>query len=395
MSEDKIFPKPKFGITIDDKILSYHLGDSHPMNSARIFPAYHLIKEVFIDNEDVDIIVPVSVDRSILEKAHDKDYIRMMDLLSHQGEGSAMEFGLGTGGDCPVWPGMAEAAEFVVGSTVTSAERVFNSDYAITFELLGGLHHASSARASGFCYYNDINVAIQKLKQLQSDIKILYIDTDVHHGDGTQFEFFNDPNVVTISFHESGRFIFPGTGFPDEVGVNNGLGSSVNMPFYPYVWDDYYLEKFDSIVPPIFESFEPDFVIWQAGVDGHKDDILGHLQLTTNTYTALAKRIKDLAVKNMNQTRLIALGGGGYNPNSVAKSWSSIVSGLSGIKLPKVASEQWQQLCAVKGINITPELYEAKSSNDTITASELELVVNGNEQYFEELKTNLSEHFSF
>lgn len=392
MSEDE--KVPKFGITIDDKILSYHLGDSHPMNSARIFPAYHLIKEVFIDNEDVDIIVPVSVDRSILEKAHDKDYIRMMDMLSYKGEGSAMEFGLGTGGDCPVWPGMAEAAEFVVGSTVTSAERVYNSDYAITFELLGGLHHASSARASGFCYYNDINVAIQKLKQLQSDIKILYIDTDVHHGDGTQFEFYNDPNVVTISFHESGRFIFPGTGFPDEIGEKEGLGSSINMPFYPYVWDNFYLKKFESIVPPIVESFKPDFIIWQAGVDGHKDDILGHLQLTTNTYTALAERIKDLAAKNMDQTRLIVLGGGGYNPNSVAKSWSSIVSGLSGIKLPKIASEQWQQLCAAKGINITPELYEVKSSKIALPKSELDLVLNGNEQYFYELKSNLSEHYS-
>ncbi|MCY3412179.1 MAG: acetoin utilization protein AcuC [Candidatus Heimdallarchaeota archaeon] len=381
---------PKVGITIDERMLQYHLGDAHPMNSNRIFPAFNLFNELFINSEGVDIIAPLPMTRDLLEKAHDINFIQMMEMLSWKGEGSAGDYGLGTG-DCPVWQGMAEAAEFVAGSTVTTADNIFKSDYSMAFSMLGGLHHARSARASGFCYYNDINVAIHRLKQLDTDIKILYVDTDLHHGDGVQFDFYNDPNVLTISFHESGKFLFPGTGFPDEIGEGAGTGYSINVPFMPYTIDDIYLNSFDRIVKPIYESYNPDFIIWQSGVDGHRDDYMGHLLLSLKTYEGLSHRMRDLT-QSMDTPRMLTLGGGGYNPNTVAKSWATIMAGLLNQKLPKLASVEWLSLCRKQGIDVTADLHEEKTSDRQI--AERNIIRNENEKYMLKLIENIKPYFS-
>ncbi len=380
----------KFSLLIDERMLGYHLGDSHPMNSNRLFPALHLLRENFVNTEDFELVLPGKVDRQVLLKAHDEDYVKKFEELSETGEGEAPEYGLGTS-DCPIFRGVSEASELIVGSTTSLAESMYQKDYGYAFILMGGLHHARSNRASGFCYYNDINVAIKALQSKKPDIKILYLDTDLHHGDGTQFDFFNDPNILTVSFHESGEYLFPGTGFPNEVGENEGEGFSVNMPLMPYTWDEMYLQRFREIVPVMFESFRPDFVIWQAGVDGHKDDPLGHLQLTSGLYRAIAQEVRQLAESTMDAPRVLSLGGGGYNPNSVARSWANVVSGLSGHRLPDKASAEWVELCSARGIEVTPELHESPSQP---SEEYLYDVIAGNERYEFDFRFNIGRYFS-
>jgi acetoin utilization protein AcuC len=344
---------------MDERMLAYHLGSSHSMNPKRIFPAYHLLNELFIDLTDTEfeLVIPSGLDREYLYKAHDQEYIETFEELSRTGSGQALKYGLGSP-DCPVWAGMAETSEFIVSSTMHAAEQIYNGILNYTFVLLGGLHHARTARASGFCYYNDINVTIHRLKALNPDIRIFYVDTDVHHGDGVQFDFYNDPNVLKISFHESGRYLFPGTGFSDEIGSGPGKGYAINLPFHPYIWDDLYLGNFEKYIPALFESYQPDFVIWQAGVDGHAKDPLGHLLLTSNTYNRIASTIRELSQNNMDTPKVLAMGGGGYNPDSVARSWANIVSGLSGCKLPETASDNWLKLCRSQQIDVNSNLAE-------------------------------------
>lgn len=362
------------------------------MNSSRILPAYHLFKETFVDmhEEQFELVLPFGVDRDLLLKAHAKDYVAAMDKLSRDGSGSAMEYGLGTG-DCPVWKGMADASEFVVGSSVTSAEQVYNGTYNFSFVLLGGLHHARSNRASGFCYYNDINVAIHRLKELNPDIRILYFDSDLHHGDGTQFDFYNDPNVLTISFHESGQFLFPGTGFSNEIGTGAGEGYSINLPFFPYTWDEMYLYQVKKKLPALFESYQPDFVIWQAGVDGHQSDLLGHLQLTTNTYHQLGSMVRNLAYENMDRPQVLTLGGGGYNPDTVARSWAHIVAGLSNTKLPKRPSVEWVETCLDANIQVSDKMADTPSEAPDENP---EVIIESNRFYDQEFEKHVSPHFS-
>lgn len=382
-----------FGLTIDERLLKYHLGNSHPMNSNRIFPAYHLFNELFLDLDpsSFKIVTPSEIDPELLAMAHDIKYISKINELSKDGAGSAIEYGLGTS-DCPVFKDMAETSEFVVSSTVTNAEKIYNEEFHYSFVLLGGLHHARRSRASGFCYYNDVNVAIHKLKQMKDDIKILYFDSDLHFGDGVYYDFENDPNVLKISFHESGHFLFPGTGFPQEIGVNEGEGMGINQPFFPFTWDEPYIKRFDDIIPPLFESFNPDFVIWQAGVDGHALDPLGHLQLTTNTYHHMAEKIRELADKNMDTPKVLSLGGGGYNSDSVARSWASIVSGLSKIKLPLKASEEWVNICESQDISVNIDLHDPMITSKSF--EDIADIEKGNNLYFEQFDSIVSKYHS-
>ncbi len=374
---------------MDDRMLKYHLGDSHPMNSNRVYPAFELIRELFVDVDEFSIIKPTNYEPSIVDLAHSDGFIEAMQQLSLYGLGEAPEFGLGVG-DCPVFPDMHEAAEFVVNSTVSTAERIMK-DGGMAFSMLGGLHHARKSKASGFCYYNDINVAINKLKQANNDIKVLYIDTDVHHGDGTQFEFYDDPDVLTLSFHESGQFIFPGTGFSDEIGINEGTGYSINLPFFPYTWDDIYVDSFKKIIPSIFQSFNQDIVIWQSGVDSNKDDYLGHLQLSLNSFRDIAEVMRDQVNNHMDNPRLVTLGGGGYNQNSVAKSWSTIIAGLSNTRLPKNASEEWKERCGARGIGVNTALHEERTVD---RVNEEYDIADMNDQYMDELDKYISPYFS-
>ncbi|MHA2029549.1 MAG: acetoin utilization protein AcuC [Candidatus Kariarchaeaceae archaeon] len=321
------------------------------MNPQRLGPSISLLNFLFSDDPDFKIINPNIVDPSVIELAHTKEYIATLNAMStedfvptyEQRYEALTKFNIGTG-DCPIFENMAQVSELIVGSTLSAAESIMDDHFIKGFVLLAGLHHASKARASGFCYYNDINVTIRRLQNIHDGIKILYLDTDLHAGDGVNYEFYNDPDILTISLHESGEFLFPGTCFSDEVGSKEGEGYAINLPFYPYTHDELYQNALFKYLPVFVEEFNPDLIIWQAGVDGHMDDPLGHLMLTTNSYYKFGKRVDEISEK-METPRVLSLGGGGYNPTSVARSWISEVYGLAGLKPKENLPKTWLDEC--------------------------------------------------
>lgn len=335
----------KTGIIWSDRYIEYNLGEGHPMNPKRLMIPYQLFRNLnLFELPEIQTFTPQPATDLDLLLFHSLSYLEAMKALSKAGGGARLRLGLGTG-DCPVFPEMHEAARLVVGGALEGIERIQSGDVQQAFAILGGLHHAFAERASGFCYYNDVVIAIRYLQQKYGIERILYIDTDVHHGDGVLHAFYEDKNVLGISLHESGQFIYPGTGHNDEIGKNEGLGYTINIPFFPGTWDELYIKTFENIIPCVWEEYDPEFVIWQCGADGHFRDVLGHLALTTKLYSYLGKRITELSRQCSAQGRLLLLGGGGYNPDSVARVWLAILASITEIKLPTKSPREWIDFC--------------------------------------------------
>jgi acetoin utilization protein AcuC len=193
------------------------------------------------------------------------------------------------------------------------------------FAFAGGLHHAMPDRASGFCYLNDAVLAIRALRA--RGLRVLYVDIDAHHGDGVQAAFYDQADVLTLSIHERGDRLFPGTGAVEELGVGAGRGYSVNLPLHPYTDDAIYLEAFDAVVPRVAAAFRPDVVVAQLGIDSHRTDPLTHLALTVDGFAEAVRRILAIA------PRLVALGGGGYDLANVARAWTVAWALMNGVTL--------------------------------------------------------------
>lgn len=280
-----------------------------------------------------------------LELVHDPGYIaKVRELSSAAPAGAGLGWGLGTG-DNPVFPDMHEAAATVVGGALVAAGMIMEGELDHAFHMGGGLHHALRARASGFCIYNDPAVAIAWLKACYG-VRVLYLDIDAHHGDGVQYAFEEDPDVMTISFHESGRFLFPGAGFTEDVGRGSGRGYSVNLPLAPGSSDDIYLEAFDALVPPLAQAFRPGIILTQDGCDAHWSDPLSHLALTLAGYRRLFQRQHDLA-HELTGGRWLALGGGGYQACTVVpRAWTILLGVMAERQLDERLPESWRQLAA-------------------------------------------------
>jgi acetoin utilization protein AcuC len=229
----------------------------------------------------------------------------------------------------------------VVGGSLVAAELVTSGRATHAFNSGGGLHHADRRRASGFCVYNDCAVAIAWLRM--QGLRVLYTDTDAHHGDGVQNIFYEDPGVLTISFHETGRFLFPGTGFPSERGSGTGFGYAVNVPLEPYTDHESFVECYELVVPPLARAFKPDIIVAQNGCDGHAIDPLTHLHYLTPTFEHVAIRSHELA-HELCDGKLIALGGGGYGLWTVVpRAWTSVWAAVSGQPLPERVPEAWRE----------------------------------------------------
>ncbi|VVB64187.1 Histone deacetylase domain protein [uncultured archaeon] len=250
-----------------------------------------------------------------------------------------LAFGLGID-DNPVFKGMYSAARILAGGSIDAAKLMIEQDCS-AFNIGGGLHHAMPTQASGFCIFNDIALAISILKRKFK--RILYIDIDGHHGDGVQNIFYTDPRVLKISIHESGRYIFPGTGFIDEIGEYDGKGYSVNIPMPMYATDDVYRRAFEEIVPALFEWFKPDVVVAQFGVDTHYSDPLTSLNLTLEGYSYLVYRIKELTDR-YSGGRLLALGGGGYSLMVVPLAWTIVFQAMRGGRVPEFLPPCWSEM---------------------------------------------------
>jgi len=234
---------------------------------------------------------------------------------------NAPQYGVDADGDTPYFPGMEEASLAVVAGSLAAAEAVMSGRADRALHLAGGLHHAFPDRAAGFCVYNDAAAAISSIRR-KYGARVLYIDTDVHHGDGVQWFFYDDPDVFTLSIHETGKFLFPGTGFHHERGHATGYGSCLNLPMEPYTEDDSWLDVFKQGVERAVEAFKPDVIVSQHGCDAHAYDPLAHIHCSMRIYREMPRMIHKLADAFTNG-RWIALGGGGYDHwRVVPRAWS-------------------------------------------------------------------------
>ena len=315
----------------DEGLLAYDFGPEHPLRPGRVALTMALARDAGLLAR-AKLIQPLALSGSDLTRVHDLDYLAAVQAASEGGPAAA-DYGFGPG-DNPPFPGMHEAATLVCGATVAAAAAIVGGDALHAFSPAGGLHHAMPRMASGFCVYNDPAVAIAWMLE-QGVERVAYVDVDVHHGDGVQEIFADEPRVLTISVHESGRFLFPGTGYPNEIGDGAAKGTIANLPLPPSTTDDLYLPAFDAVVPKLVRAFEPDVLVTQLGCDSHYTDPLAHLGLTTRAYAGLAGRLHDLA-HTVTKGRWLATGGGGYQWASVApRAWCSYLAEMVGTALPE------------------------------------------------------------
>jgi acetoin utilization protein AcuC len=315
----------------DEALLAYDFGPEHPLRPGRVELTMALARDAGL-LEQAKVVAPLALSGGDLARVHDLDYLAAVKTASESGR-PALDYGLAPG-DNPPFPGMHEAATLVCGASVAAAAAIVAGEAVHAFSPAGGLHHAMPGQASGFCIYNDPAVAIAWLLEHGIE-RVAYVDVDVHHGDGVEAIFADEPRVLTISVHESGRFLFPGTGFPHEIGDGAARGTIANLPLPPSTTDDLYLPAFDAVVPKLVRAFEPDVLVTQLGCDSHYTDPLAHLGLTTRAYAELAGRLHDLA-HTVTKGRWLATGGGGYQwATVVPRAWCSYLAEMLGSRLPE------------------------------------------------------------
>lgn len=310
-----------------DEFFKFDYGPAHPFKIFRLKLTYELIKAYgLLSLPNTQYIEARMAEDEELLLFHDREYIEILKAANVGIEiPGAYYYGLGPG-DNPVFKGLFDWSKLVTGASLQAASLVDDGEVDIVFNISGGLHHAMASRASGFCYINDIVIAIISL--LKKGRRVAYIDIDAHHGDGVQKAFYDTDKVLTISIHESGMSLFPGTGFEDEIGKGEGEGYSVNIPMPPSSDDELFLYVFDEIVPPLIKKFRPDIVVAQLGVDHSYSDPLTHLNYTNNGFCEVIRKIKEIS------PRWVALGGGGYDIANVAKAWTLAWAIMNGVEIP-------------------------------------------------------------
>ena len=296
-----------------EALMKHHLSDQHPLQPIRVKLAVELIAETGLI-EHAHLLPPRAATIQELELVHSPRYVELVRKLSdpaRRHEVSPYDIdavGFGSA-DNPISDELHEGTSLVVGASMVAAEAIQGGAALHAFSPSGGLHHAHRERASGFCTYNDAAIACEWLKR--QGHRVAYVDVDVHHGDGVEHIFESDPEVLTISLHETGHYLFPGTGFPQDAGVGPGRGYAANLPFMPYTWDEPWLTAFEDIVPALLRRFQPNVLVTQDGCDTHHLDPLAHLECTTRIWPRIGQLFHELA-HELCDGRWLALGGGGY-----------------------------------------------------------------------------------
>ncbi|MEW9500705.1 acetoin utilization protein AcuC [Jeotgalibacillus marinus] len=357
-----------------EDLLNYHFSKDHPFNQKRLQLTLDLLQKSNAITQE-DIVAPRIATDEELRLIHDPAYINAVKLAG-KGELSsakAESYGLGTE-DTPIFKDMHEASATLVGGTLTAVDWVMTNKAQHAVNLGGGLHHGFRGKASGFCIYNDSSVAM-KYMQKKYGAKILYVDTDAHHGDGVQWSYYDDPNVCTLSIHETGRYLFPGTGAVTERGHGKGYGYSFNIPLDAFTEDESFLEVYEQSLREIIEFFKPDVILTQNGVDAHCLDPLTHLSSTMKIYQEIPKLAHRLAHEYC-EGRWIAVGGGGYDiwrvvPRAWAYIWMEMTQYAHQTNaIPKSWLEKWQSESPVPLISTWQDpvnLYEAIPRKKEIT----------------------------
>ena len=338
----------------DDQLLEYNLGD-HPLNPVRVELTMALARLLgVLERPSVRLTSPQPADDATLQKVHRPDYIAAVKAAPDDPFFAGA--GLGTP-DNPIFDRMHEASARVVGATVRAAEAVWTGEARRAVSIAGGLHHAMPDRAAGFCVYNDPAVAIARLLELGAT-RIAYVDIDVHHGDGVQQIFYDDPRVLTISLHETPLALFPGTGFPQETGRGEAEGTAVNVALPPGTSDAGWLRAFHAVVPAVLRAYRPQILITQCGADTHRADPLADLALSVDGQRAAYLALRSLA-DELCDGRWVATGGGGYSlVDAVPRAWTHLLAVITGDPLdPRTPTpESWRVLAKARRPQDIPPL---------------------------------------
>jgi acetoin utilization protein AcuC len=315
---------------------TYDFGPGHPLTPRRFGPGIDLLRAVGAEPG----LAPEPAPDDELLWSHTRRYIDVVKRFSADPFGPAAA-GIAEFGDDPPFAGMHEAAAAVAGGSLRAVEAVLRGHVEHAFHPGGGLHHAMPERASGFCIYDDPALAIARARR--DGLRVLYVDLDVHHGDGVQAIHWDDPGVLTLSFHETGRYLFPGTGGVDELGEGNAAGTAVNVPFEPLAGETAWLDAVRTLFPELAAAFEPDLVVSQHGADSHAWDPLAHLQVTT-TAMGEAARLVDVMAHRHAGGRWLATGGGGYDVYRVVpRSWGLVWLAGAHREVPVAIPEAWRE----------------------------------------------------
>lgn len=328
------------GLVLSPEARIYDLGPQHPFRPERVLFTWDLIRACgLLEIPSVEVLPGRPATEEELLLVHTPAFVDATRRAGHGEDGPWGRYGYGPG-DNPVFPNMHEAGALVVGATIAAAEAVLDGRVAHAFNAAGGLHHAMPSRASGFCVYDDPAAVIAWMLGRGVE-RVAYVDVDVHHGDGPQAIFYEDPRVLTVSIHESGEYLFPGTGFVDERGAGDAEGTKVNVPLHPGTGDDAWLEAFREVVPPLVRRWAPDVLVTQLGCDTHATDPLAHLRLTTAAYREAAKLLHELAHEAAGG-RWVATGGGGYQwARVVPRAWTLYFAEMADAQLEDHLPESW------------------------------------------------------
>jgi acetoin utilization protein AcuC len=307
-------------VYLGDKLAAYGFGNDHPFGPQR----HHVFEQAFYHqqlDQKVDIRPPVKTDQKTLELFHTEEYIQKVIEQSKFGTGYL------DNGDTPAFIGMYEAACYVAGSVVDAIEQLMASHYKKAFIPIAGLHHARRHTAAGFCVVNDCGIAIEMLLQKYGLQRVAYVDIDAHHGDGVFYSFEDEPRLIFADMHEDGRFLYPGTGAINETGKGEAAGSKLNIPMPPQSNDELFFKMWPH-VENFLEKHRPEFILFQCGADSIKGDPITDMQYSQLAHAHAAKRLAEIAEQHCGG-RLLAMGGGGYNHDNIAKTWTAVVDAMA------------------------------------------------------------------
>jgi acetoin utilization protein AcuC len=312
--------KPTCCVYLGEALANYAFGYDHPFGPLR-HDAFS--KELYTQSLDrrVDILDPVLASQDTLELFHDHAYIERVKRLSRSGNGYLDQ------GDTPAFIGMYEAVLAVAGTVCNAVDRVVDDEYRTAFIPIAGLHHARRHVAAGFCVVNDCGIAIEHLRRRHNINRVAYIDIDAHHGDGVFYSFADDPDLIFVDFHEDGRFLYPGTGDITETGNGEAKGTKLNIPMPPRAGNDLFMKLWPRAEEFIRKS-RPEFVLIQCGADSVDGDPITHMAYTESAHAHAVKRLCGIA-NECCDGHVVAMGGGGYNLDNIAKTWTAVVSAMA------------------------------------------------------------------
>ncbi|WP_455234191.1 acetoin utilization protein AcuC [Thiogranum longum] len=308
-------------VYVGPALAQYGFGEGHPFGPDRMHAFWKRMVETGLD-KCVEVREPVKGSDEQILAFHTASYLDKVKKQSQTGSGYL------DWGDTPAFKGVYEAAATVVGSVLAALHDVVSGDCGQAFVPIAGLHHATRDSAAGFCVFNDCGVAIETLRQKYGKRRVAYVDIDAHHGDGVFYAFEDDPELIFVDLHEDGRYLYPGTGFADETGSGAARGTKLNIPMPPEAGDETFFRMWES-AERFIDKATPEFIVLQCGADSLAGDPITHLRYTEAAHRHAAKRLKMLAERHCGG-KLLALGGGGYNRDNLARAWTAVVQSLLG-----------------------------------------------------------------